>query len=77
METILIRLETHGRRGKSVTTLHGFTHRIEYLEDLTRKIKMKCGSGGTLKNGIIEIQGDARIKIKDLLLAEGFQVKGV
>ena len=77
METILVRLETQGRRGKTVTTLRGFTRPSDYLEALTRKIKMKCGSGGTLKNGIIEIQGDARLKIKDLLLAEGFQVKGL
>jgi translation initiation factor 1 len=77
LETILVRLETQRRRGKTVTTLRGFTRTPGYLEALTRKIKMKCGSGGTLKDGIIEIQGDARIKIKDILLAEGFQVKGL
>ncbi len=77
METILIRLETQGRRGKAVTTLSGFTRPSDYLQVLARKIKMKCGSGGTLKGSMIEIQGDARAKIKDLLLAEGFQVKGV
>jgi len=77
VETILIRLETQGRRGKAVTTLQGFTRSADDLEDLARRLKVKCGSGGTVKGSMIEIQGDVRLRLKGLLVAEGFHVKGV
>ncbi|HET9870047.1 MAG TPA: translation initiation factor [bacterium] len=77
METVHLRLETHGRRGKAVTVLQGFTRRPEELEALARTLKAKCGSGGTVKGSMIEIQGDVRARVRDLLLAEGFHVKGV
>ncbi len=67
--------ETKGRKGKGMTVITGVPLHPEGLRDLTRKLKQKCGTGGTLKNGKIEIQGDHR----DLLVAElevlGYTVK--
>ena len=58
--------ETKGRKGKGMTVITGVRLHPEGLRDLARKLKQKCGTGGTLKNGKIEIQGDHR----DLLVAE-------
>ena len=77
METIRLHIETHGRHGKTVTILEGFTHHVEYLQELIHKIKTYCGTGGTLKGNIMEIQGDVRCKIKPILIKEGFGVKGI
>ena len=67
--------ETKGRKGKGMTVITGVPLHPEGLRDLTRKLKQKCGTGGTLKGGKIEIQGDHR----DLLIAElqalGYTVK--
>jgi translation initiation factor 1 len=75
VETIRLHIETQGRNGKTVTILEGFTHRIEYLQKLIRKIKTYCGTGGTLKGNAMEIQGDVRHKIKPILIKEGFVIK--
>lgn len=58
--------ETAGRRGKGVTVITGLGLAPAQLEALCTQLKKKCGSGGTVKNGVIEIQGDHR----DLLVAE-------
>lgn len=67
--------ETKGRKGKGMTVITGVPLHPEGLSDLAKKLKQKCGTGGTLKNGRIEIQGDHR----DLLVAElqsmGYTVK--
>ena len=76
METIRLHIETQGRHGKTVTVLEGFTRSADYLQKLTRKIKTTCGTGGTLKGTVIEIQGDIRLKVKPILIEEGFGVKG-
>jgi translation initiation factor 1 len=76
VETIQLVLEMKGRRGKAVTILKGFTRDLYYLEALAKKLKESCGTGGTLKNSAIEIQGDLRDRICEILLKEGFQVKG-
>lgn len=70
---VRIRRETSGRRGNAVTTITGVAD--NQLKPLAKKLKQACGSGGTAKNGVIEIQGDHRDLIFDLLVAEGFQVK--
>ena len=76
VETIRLHLEKKNRAGKTVTVLEGFTRDSSYLEDLARRLKQSCGTGGTLRGLKIEIQGDFRIRLRDLLLREGFQVKG-
>ena len=63
--------ETKGRKGKGMTVVTGVPLHPDGLRDLTKKLKQKCGTGGTLKDGRIEIQGDHR----DLLVAE-FQTLG-
>lgn len=67
--------ETKGRKGKGMTVISGVPLHPEGLRDLAKKLKQKCGTGGTVKEGVIEIQGDHR----DLLVTElqtlGYTVK--
>jgi len=67
--------ETKGRKGKGVTVITGIPLSGEDLKTLAKKLKQKCGSGGTIKNGILEIQGDHRDEIVKVLKLQGFQVK--
>lgn len=72
---VRIRRETSGRKGKGVTTITGVPLAEEALKSLTAQLKKRCGSGGALKEYIIEIQGDHRDAIKALLEEQGFKVK--
>jgi translation initiation factor 1 len=72
-----IELDKKQRRGKEVTLVSGFIGKEEDLKELAKKIKTKCGVGGTAKEGGILIQGDFRQKISDLLIAEGFKIKKI
>jgi translation initiation factor 1 len=63
---VRISRETKGRRGKGVTVITGVPLNSVELEKLGRQLKQRCGTGGTVKDGTIEIQGDHR----DLLLGE-------
>jgi translation initiation factor 1 len=76
LENIRLYVDKKNRRGKTVTVLEGFTRPRSYLEDLAGQIKHSCGTGGTLKGLKIEIQGDFRPRIREMLLKEGFQIKG-
>ncbi|MGD8242985.1 MAG: translation initiation factor Sui1 [Desulfobacterales bacterium] len=67
--------ETKGRKGRGVTTITGIDLEQDALKKLTRHLKQQCGSGGRVKNGIIEIQGDHRQKLMRLLQNEGWTVK--
>tara|TARA_B110001454_G_C12668259_1_gene412558 strand:- start:361 stop:807 length:447 start_codon:yes stop_codon:yes gene_type:complete len=70
-----VRRETKGRKGKGVTTITGLGLNANALKELAKKLKKTCGTGGTVVNEVIEIQGDKRIAIKTLLEKEGFKVK--
>ena len=72
---VRIRLETKGRKGKGMTTVTGVDIPEKELRDLCSQLKKLCGTGGALKNGIIEIQGDNRDKIKATLEQLGHNVK--
>jgi len=75
-ETIVrISRQTKGRRGKAVTVITGIPLTSAQLKRLARELKAKCGSGGTVKDDIIEIQGDHRQKLIDELKAKGWVVK--
>lgn len=69
--------ETKGRKGAGVSVITGVPLHPEGIKDLARALKQKCGTGGTVKGNVIEIQGDHR----DLLVAElqalGYAVKRV
>jgi translation initiation factor 1 len=77
METIYIRIEKKGRGGKTVTVLDGFTRHAEELETLASQMKKACGAGGTVRSGMIEIQGDCRQSLAAFLKKQGFSIKGV
>lgn len=72
---VRIRRETAGRKGKGVTTISGVPVAEKQLKELSKKLKKLCGTGGSLKDGVIEIQGDHRDKLKLALEKEGFKVK--
>ena len=63
---VRIQRETKGRKGKGVTLITGVPLAGDELKKLAKKLKQKCGTGGTIKNSVIEIQGDHR----ELLLTE-------
>jgi translation initiation factor 1 len=70
-----VQRETKGRKGKGVTLVQGIPLEDEALKNLARKLKSKCGSGGTVKDGVIEIQGDHRDRLVEVLQKEGYTVK--
>ncbi|GAB3032537.1 stress response translation initiation inhibitor YciH [Bowmanella dokdonensis] len=72
---IRIRRETKGRKGKGVTTVSGMLMEDEQIKQLCADLKKLCGTGGTVKDQVIEIQGDNRDKIKAILEKKGLQVK--
>jgi translation initiation factor 1 len=67
--------ETKGRKGKGVTIVAGLPLGEVELASLAKELKAKCGAGGSLKQGIIEIQGEHRDTIVRLLHDKGFTVK--
>jgi translation initiation factor 1 len=69
--------ETKGRAGKGVTLVSGVPIVAEALEKLATQLKKRCGTGGTLKDGVIEIQGDHRDTLLTELTKLGFKVKRV
>ncbi len=71
-----LRLEKSGRGGKSVTVVDGLPRNSDFLRELAGHLKRACGSGGTVGEGCVEIQGDRRVALRPLLAARGFTVKG-
>lgn len=72
-----VSLETAGRKGKGVTLVTGLGLGEAALEELGKKLKASCGTGGTVKDGVIEIQGDHRSKIQDALAKQGITVRKI
>ncbi len=69
--------ETKGRGGKAVTLVKGVAMEAQGLAALGKQLKAACGSGGTVKDGVIEIQGDHVEKVMVALQAQGHTVKRV
>jgi translation initiation factor 1 len=69
---VRVRREVAGRRGKAVTTVSGVPVEDAGLKELAGKLKRRCGVGGSVKNGVIEIQGDHRDVVVEILKAEGY-----
>jgi translation initiation factor 1 len=67
--------EIKGRAGKGVTTITGLPLSLSDIESLATKLKKRCGSGGTVREGIIEIQGDHRDAIVAELIKLGWPAK--
>lgn len=72
---VRIRREIAGRNGKGVTTLSGIPLQEADLKALAKQLKQLCGTGGSVKEGVIEIQGDQREKLKAELEKRGYTVK--
>ena len=72
---VRVRREVKGRRGKPVTTVAGVPLDADELRELASELKRRCGSGGSVKDGVIEIQGDHRDEVVPLLEARGYRVK--
>ena len=67
--------ETKGRKGKGVTLISGIPLAEKELKAYAKELKAKCGTGGTLKDGVVEIQGDQRDILLPLLMQKGWVVK--
>lgn len=72
-QKLKVRLDTKQRAGKAVTLVEGFTGKQDDLEDLGKKLKNFCGTGGSVKDGEIIIQGDQREKILQWLLKNDYK----
>jgi len=72
---VRIQRETKGRKGKTVTTISGLPLEERELQDLARRLKQCCGAGGSIVNGVIEIQGDHRKAILEEIRRQGYPAK--
>ena len=71
-----LRLERKGRGGKTVTVVDGLPRNATFLKELSRDLKRACGTGGSVFDTGVEIQGDMRERVRDVLLQKGYVVKG-
>jgi len=72
---VRVRREVKGRRGKTVTTVSGVPLPEDELRSLAGELKRRCATGGSVKNGVIEIQGDHRDLLVEELEGRGYSVK--
>ncbi len=73
--TVRVARSTKGRKGKGVTVITGLPLDHGALQKLAKELKQKCGAGGTLKDGIIEIQGEHRDLLVEELKKQGYAAK--
>lgn len=71
-----LRLEKQGRGGKSVTVIYDLPNNAEFLKTLSQELKRACGTGGTVAENTVELNGDLRERVRELLSKKGWTVKG-
>jgi translation initiation factor 1 len=71
-----LRIETKGRGGKTVTVVYDLPRNSAFLKELSQELKRTCGTGGTVAENAVELQGDVRDRVRTLLQSKGFTVKG-
>ena len=74
-QDLRIQATRSGRKGKTVTIITGFQHKPETLSKLLKQLKAKCGTGGTVKDDSLEIQGEHKQKLLELLTQSGYKAK--
>lgn len=74
-QNLRVQASRKGRKGKTVTVITGFQAKPETLEALVKQLKTQCGTGGTVKENTIEIQGDHTQKLVQLLIQLGYKAK--
>ena len=74
--TARLRIEKSGRKGKTVTVVEGLPRNRAFLKALAGELKRACGSGGKAGETHIEVQGDHREKLREVLRGKGWVVKG-
>jgi translation initiation factor 1 len=74
-QDLRVQASRKGRKGKTVTVISGFQSTPETLAKLLKQLKSQCGSGGTVKDNTLEIQGDHAQKLVQLLIQMGYKAK--
>ncbi len=74
-QKLIVSLEKRNRGGKKVTIVSGFSGSEQDMEELGREIRSKCGTGGTVKDGEIVIQGDFRDRVVSILCSMSYNAK--
>jgi len=71
-----LRIERTGRAGKTVTVIDGFPRNAPFAAALAQELKRSCGTGGAFRDDALELQGDLRDRVRELLTRKGYLVKG-
>jgi translation initiation factor 1 len=71
-----LRIEKKGRGGKTVTVVYDLPNNAAFLKDLAGELKRACGTGGSVADNTVEIQGDHRERVREALVKKGWTVKG-
>ena len=69
-------MEKKGRGGKTVTVVYGLPENEAFLKELSQELKRACGTGGAVVESGVELQGDLRDRVREVLLKKGYIVKG-
>jgi len=71
-----LRMEKKGRGGKTVTVVYDLPQNEAFLKELSQELKKACGTGGAVADNTIELQGEMRDRVRDVLVKKGYIVKG-